>query len=74
MNPSAFTRTHASRGVTDEATPRSRIRELKIELPDYVWIELKKRAAEEIVFGLLLARWNGRNPPACASAYRSTSQ
>ena len=30
-------------------TPRSRMKGLKIELPDYVWIALKKRAAEEMV-------------------------
>ena len=32
-----------------QATPRSRMRGLKIELPDYVWIALKKRAAEDMV-------------------------
>jgi hypothetical protein len=31
------------------ATPRSRMRGLKIELPDYVWVALKTRAAEEMV-------------------------
>src|SRR5208337_2523323 len=31
------------------ATPRSRMKGLKIELPDYVWVALKKRAAEEMV-------------------------
>jgi hypothetical protein len=37
------------RGPSTEATPRSRMRGLKIELPDYVWVELKKQAAEEMV-------------------------
>ena len=32
-----------------EATPRSRMKSLKIELPDYSWVALKKRAAEEMV-------------------------
>ena len=39
-----------SRGApSTQATPRSRMKGLKIELPDYVWIALKKRAAEEMV-------------------------
>ncbi len=29
--------------------PRSRMKGLKVELPDYVWVALKKRAAEEMV-------------------------
>jgi hypothetical protein len=32
-----------------QATPHSRMRGLKIELPDYVWVALKKRAAEDMV-------------------------
>jgi chromosome partitioning protein len=36
-------------GSLDGATPRSRMKGLKIELPDYAWIELKKRSAEEMV-------------------------
>ena len=32
-----------------QATPRSRMKGLKIELPDYVWVALKKRAAEDMV-------------------------
>ena len=32
-----------------QSTPRSRMKGLKIELPDYVWIALKKRAAEDMV-------------------------
>lgn len=36
-------------GPSKEATPRSRMKGLKVELPDYVWIALKKRAAEEMV-------------------------
>ena len=32
-----------------QATPRSRMKGLKIELPDYVWVALKKREAEEMV-------------------------
>jgi hypothetical protein len=32
-----------------QSTPRSRMKGLKIELPDYVWIALKIQAAEEMV-------------------------
>lgn len=32
-----------------QSTPRSRMKALKIELPDYVWVELKKQAAVEMV-------------------------
>ena len=32
-----------------EATPRARMRALTIELPDYVWIELKTRAARKMI-------------------------
>ncbi|MGO9483733.1 MAG: hypothetical protein ACLPX9_03980 [Rhodomicrobium sp.] len=32
-----------------ESTPRSRMVLTRFELPDYVWIELKKRAAEKMV-------------------------
>ncbi len=38
-----------SRGAAKEATPRSRMKGLKIELPDYVWVALKMKAAEEMV-------------------------
>ncbi|MGO9543323.1 MAG: hypothetical protein ACLPPF_00795 [Rhodomicrobium sp.] len=37
------------RGSLNEPTPRSRMKGLKIELPDYAWIALKKRTAEEMV-------------------------
>jgi hypothetical protein len=37
------------RAMPKDATPRSRMRGLKIELPDYVWVALKKKAAEEMV-------------------------
>lgn len=30
-------------------TPRARMKPLNVELPDYVWIELKSRAAREMV-------------------------
>jgi hypothetical protein len=40
---------NAGRGVARDATPRPRIRGLRIELPEYVWVALKKRAAEEMV-------------------------
>lgn len=30
-------------------TPRSRMKSLNVELPDYVWVELKSRAAREMV-------------------------
>ena len=36
-------------GQGAQSTPRDRMRGLKIELPDYVWISLKKRAAEDMV-------------------------
>lgn len=32
-----------------EATPRSRMKSLKVTLPDYAWIDLKKRTAERMV-------------------------
>lgn len=32
-----------------QATPRSRMRALNVELPDYAWIELKTKAAIEMV-------------------------
>jgi hypothetical protein len=32
-----------------EITPRSRMKNLKVELPDYLWVELKKKAAEDMV-------------------------
>ena len=37
------------KGVPKEATPRSRMKPLKVELPDYAWIELKKQVAEDMV-------------------------
>jgi hypothetical protein len=37
------------RATPKQATPRSRMKGLKIELPDYVWVALKKRAAEDMV-------------------------
>ena len=33
----------------NQATPRSRMKSLNVELPDYVWVELKSRAAREMV-------------------------
>ena len=33
----------------NQPTPRSRMKSLNVELPDYVWIELKSRAAREMV-------------------------
>lgn len=30
-------------------TPRARMKSLNVELPDYVWVELKSRAAREMV-------------------------
>ena len=47
--PAAPQPRNGGRGLSAEATPRSRMRGLKIELPDYVWVELKKHAAEEMV-------------------------
>ena len=38
-----------AKATPHEATPRSRMKPLKIELPDYTWIALKKRTAEEMV-------------------------
>src|SRR5271157_5239552 len=37
------------KAAAQEATPRSRMKSLKIELPDYTWVALKKRTAEEMV-------------------------
>jgi len=37
------------RGPLNESTPRSRMKPLKIELPDYAWVELKQRVAEDMV-------------------------
>lgn len=31
----------------NQATPRSRMKSLNVELPDYVWVELKSRAARD---------------------------
>jgi hypothetical protein len=40
----------ASRGPAPrEATPRDRMKGLKVELPPYAWVELKQRVAEEMV-------------------------
>jgi hypothetical protein len=47
--PAAPPPRNAGRGPSTQATPRPRMRGLKIELPDYVWVELKKHAAEEMV-------------------------
>ena len=40
-------RTHAE--AFEKATPRKRMKGLKVELPDYAWIALKKRSAEDMV-------------------------
>lgn len=32
-----------------QSTPRLRMKTAKVELPDYVWVALKKRAAEDMV-------------------------
>ena len=37
------------REARKQPTPRSRMKALKIELPDYVWVALKKQAAEKMV-------------------------
>jgi hypothetical protein len=47
--PAAPAPLKADRGMPIDATPRSRMKSLKIELPDYAWIELKKRSAENMV-------------------------
>ena len=49
LEPVAAVSSKAARTASKQATPRSRMRGLKIELPDYVWVSLKKRAAEEMV-------------------------
>ena len=49
LEPVATVSRKATRTAPKQATPRSRMRGLKIELPDYVWVSLKKRAAEEMV-------------------------
>ena len=47
--PVAATPRKSSRANSKQATPRSRMKGLKIELPDYVWVALKKRATEDMV-------------------------
>ncbi len=48
--PAALAARKASRAAVEpQSTPRSRMKGLKIELPDYVWIALKKQAAEDMV-------------------------
>jgi hypothetical protein len=47
--PPAPPRTGPGRGRAPDATPRSRMKALKIELPPNAWIELKKRTAEDMV-------------------------
>jgi hypothetical protein len=37
-----------STSLPQNATPRSRMKSAKIELPDYLWVELKKKAAEDM--------------------------
>ena len=37
-------------GDSEEGTPRSRMMSLNIEVPDYVWIALKTRAARILIF------------------------
>jgi hypothetical protein len=50
MAPQDRSRAHRQgRGPLNESTPRSRMKGLKIELPDYAWVELKKRTAEDMV-------------------------
>ena len=39
----------APHSVHPEATPRSRMKPLKVDLPDYAWIALKKQVAEDMV-------------------------
>jgi hypothetical protein len=39
----------AGRGPAEGPTPRARMKGLKVELPDYVWVAIKKKAAEEMV-------------------------
>jgi hypothetical protein len=40
---------HRANSAVKEATPRRRMKGLKVELPDYAWIAVKKRTAEEMV-------------------------
>ena len=37
------------RTVSTQATPRARMKTLNLEVPDYAWIELKMRAAQQMV-------------------------
>jgi len=37
------------RSASAQATPRARMKTLNLEIPDYVWIEIKMRAAREMV-------------------------
>ena len=36
-------------GASAQSTPRGRMKTLNIEVPDYAWIEIKMRAAREMV-------------------------
>jgi hypothetical protein len=40
---------HRVNGAVKEATPRKRMKGLKVELPDYAWIAIKKQTAERMV-------------------------
>jgi hypothetical protein len=39
----------ANGAVSKEATPRERMRGIRVDLPDYAWVALKKRTAEDMV-------------------------
>ena len=40
---------HRVNGAVKQATPRKRMKGLKVELPDYAWIAIKKQTAERMV-------------------------
>ena len=50
VNPeSAPMASRKPRRAGERSTPRSRMKTLNIEVPDYVWIAIKTRAAQEMV-------------------------
>lgn len=47
--PVAVAPRKTAKAAAKQPTPPSRMKSLKIMLPDYVWVAVKKRAAEEMV-------------------------
>jgi hypothetical protein len=47
--PSVTARRRSRAGDTSKSTPRGRMKTLNIEVPDYAWIAIKTRAAQQMV-------------------------